>query len=74
MSEPRDGFPPLTLVLGGLTADAPPIGDGQPTRRCGRCLAQFPADPDAEPIVIQEFWMCPTCREALLGKSNRREH
>jgi len=38
------------------------------TRRCGRCLVDFPDDPDAEETVLQEFWMCPHCRDVLLGK------
>jgi hypothetical protein len=42
------------------------------TRRCGRCLQQFPADPDADPVVIQEFWMCPSCRTAFLGRGSPR--
>jgi len=64
------GLMPLALIPEGMTAVGPaPLGGGvPPTRRCGRCLAQFPGDPDADPVVIPEFWMCPPCREALLGK------
>jgi len=64
------GLMPLALIPVGSTADGPaPLGGGAPpTRRCGRCLAQFPGDRDADPVVIPEFWMCPPCREALLGK------
>jgi len=58
---PLGGEPPL----GGET---PLGGEGAVSRRCGRCLAQFPGDPDAEPVVLQEFWLCPGCRETLLGK------
>jgi DNA-directed RNA polymerase subunit RPC12/RpoP len=53
---------PLTLIIGGANASTE-----TPTRRCGRCLAQFPGDPDADLSTVQEFWMCPACREKLLG-------
>jgi len=70
MSPLREGATPLTLIQGGLTADVSVAGDrGDPrTRRCGRCLAQFPGDPDADPVAMPDFWMCPPCREKLLGK------
>ena len=70
MSASLYGLMPLALIPAGLTAGGPaPLGGGAPaTRRCGRCLAQFSADPDADPIVLPEFWMCPACRGALLGK------
>jgi hypothetical protein len=59
------GLMPLSLIPVGAAA----AGDATPaTRRCGRCLAQFPGDPDADPVVIPEFWLCPACRVALLGK------
>jgi hypothetical protein len=64
------GLMPLALIPSGSTIGVdPPLGGGVPaTRRCGRCLGQFPGDPDADPVVIPEFWMCPACRQALLGK------
>lgn len=66
------GLMPLTLIPAALTGEVPALLGGgvgvSTTRRCGRCLAEFPADPDADPVVIPEFWMCPPCRKALLGK------
>jgi len=64
------GLMPIALIPAGATDAGPaPLGGSVPaSRRCGRCLAQFPGDPDADPVVIPEFWMCPACREALLGK------
>ncbi len=62
-------MPPGLAPEEGLADDSAALGrDGPSTRRCGRCLAQFPGDPDADPVVIPEFWMCPACRETLLGK------
>jgi len=70
MSAIRDGVTALTLIQGGLTDAGPAERDeaGVPTRRCGRCLAQFPGDPDDDPVAMPDFWMCPPCREKLLGK------
>jgi hypothetical protein len=75
VSLPLYGLMPLPLIPVGATGDRPaPLGGGAPaTRRCGRCLAQFPGDPDADPVVIPEFWMCPPCREALLGTRAGRD-
>jgi len=59
------GLMPSSLIpVGPVATD----DDAPATRRCGRCLAQFPGDPDADPVVIPEFWLCPACRDALLGK------
>ena len=36
-------------------------------RRCGRCQLDFPADPDQHATAQPGFWLCPPCRDALLG-------
>jgi hypothetical protein len=70
MSPIRDGVTPLTLIQGGLTEAGPAEGVEVElrSRRCGRCLAEFPGDPDADQVAMPDFWMCPPCREKLLGK------
>jgi hypothetical protein len=39
-------------------------------RQCGRCRRSFPADPALHPVAIAEWWLCPPCREALLGHAD----
>jgi hypothetical protein len=69
MSPLRDGVTPLTLIQGGLAPGGPSSDDADvPSRRCGRCLGQFPGDPNDDPVAMPDFWMCPPCREKLLGK------
>ena len=41
--------------------------DDLPRRQCGRCRLMFPGDPDLFPGTIPDWWLCPTCRSALLG-------
>jgi hypothetical protein len=36
-------------------------------RRCGRCQLDFPAAPDLHATAQPGFWLCPPCRDALLG-------
>jgi hypothetical protein len=43
--------------------------DAQPEdRRCGRCRELFTTDPDLPASVRAEWWLCPPCRELLLGR------
>jgi hypothetical protein len=65
MPVPRDGS---VVAPGGAPAARPDGPAPALTRRCGRCLQQFPADPEADPVVIQELWMCQACGERLLGR------
>ncbi|MBI4935365.1 MAG: hypothetical protein HY828_15900 [Actinobacteria bacterium] len=37
-----------------------------PTRRCWRCLQQFPLDPTLPGGHPTEWWVCETCHAALL--------
>lgn len=67
-SRPDAGGP--SPALGLPTGGPPPRRDADgtvPARRCGRCLAMFPGDPGLDPIALAEWWLCPTCRLALLG-------
>ena len=62
------GPPP---AVGLPTGDPARVGDADATlasRRCGRCLAMFPGDPDLDPVALPEWWLCPPCRLALLGR------
>jgi hypothetical protein len=36
-------------------------------RRCGRCQQDFPADPGLHASAQPGWWLCPPCRESLLG-------
>lgn len=42
-------------------------GEPAPSRKCGRCRADFPADPLRHPVAIADWWICDDCREVLLG-------
>ncbi|MFN3215820.1 MAG: hypothetical protein ACE367_04935 [Acidimicrobiales bacterium] len=41
----------------------------EPTRQCGRCRALFPVGEDYEAGVMPDWWLCPPCRTALLGRN-----
>ena len=45
----------------------PAGGPGVPDRTCGRCRGTFAGDPDAHPTAQGGWWVCATCREALMG-------
>jgi len=54
-------------------SEPPPIPTEMPrVRQCGRCRETFPADATADAIVLQEWWACPSCRDALFGAAGRR--
>ena len=40
-------------------------------RQCGRCRETFPEDATADPVALQDWWLCPPCRESLLGATGR---
>ena len=46
--------------------------DAIPARQCGRCRQEFPGDPSLGTSEQQEWWLCPPCREALVGRSGPR--
>ena len=37
-------------------------------RQCGRCRLSFPSDPTLHPTAQLGWWLCPSCRETLLGR------
>ena len=41
-------------------------------RQCGRCRGNCPADATLHRTALPEWWLCPTCREVLLGASASR--
>ena len=61
--------------LGGQSTGEPPRPRGADgtiaPRQCGRCRAMFPGDPTLDPFALPEWWLCPPCRLALLGKESR---
>jgi len=38
-------------------------------RCCGRCRRHFPGDPDLDAVAQTAWWLCPPCRDVLLGAS-----
>ena len=69
------GGSPGPYVAGGNAGGSPGpyvAGDeGSNTlapRQCGRCRQLFEGDPTLPPAALQEWWACPPCRLALLGR------
>ena len=54
-----------------LGAVAEPEGSPEVTpvrdRRCGRCQLTFPGDAGLPASAHLGWWLCPPCREKLLG-------
>lgn len=40
-------------------------------RKCGRCRQIVPGDPGLHPVAHLGWWLCPPCREALVGHQYR---
>jgi len=38
-----------------------------PSRQCGRCRGIFDGDPTLDPTGMPDWWICPPCKEVLLG-------
>ena len=71
MSPLRDGVTPLTLIQGGLAPDGTSVDDADvPSRRCGRCLDQFPGDPNDDPVAMPDFW---TINSSILSSTVPRQ-
>jgi hypothetical protein len=43
----------------------------EPTRRCWRCLQQFPLDPTLPVPTTAEWWVCDACHEVLMPDRRR---
>lgn len=41
---------------------------GLAPRQCGRCRQLFDGDPTLYAGALPEWWLCPDCRIALLGR------
>ena len=54
----------------GSSSSSATVSGGAPLRerQCGRCRLSFPADPALHPSAQLGWWLCPPCREALLGR------
>lgn len=71
---PNDGLPAVSVgTESGTESDHRsdiPVAPGHRSlsaRVCGRCHMTFPPDPSVDPFVVQQWWLCPACRRALLG-------
>lgn len=49
--------------------DEPADDTSRSTRQCGRCRQSFPGDPLLHAVALPEWWLCPPCRESLLGSN-----
>ena len=49
-----------------MVADPPTTDSAMTTRTCGRCRVDSVLDAQ-EPGVDAQWWLCPPCREKLLG-------
>ena len=47
-------------------------GESPRRRQCGRCQLTFAGDPTLHPSAQLGWWLCPPCREALLGRGRGR--
>jgi hypothetical protein len=60
-----------------VVADVPPepspleTGDGPKTRLCGRCRKVADWNPDDPIAGAAAWWLCPPCRETLVGGVGR---
>jgi hypothetical protein len=68
---PASSPPGLPTESAGATT-APPRPDaahnsGVPRHQCGRCRLSFAGDPTLHAAALPDWWLCPSCRTALLG-------
>ena len=45
------------------TEESAPVRD----RQCGRCRRVVPGDPAQHAVAQLGWWLCPSCKEALVG-------
>ena len=60
----------MSPALAADPATVPEDDDARP-RQCGRCQLTFPEDPGLHPTAQLGWWLCPPCREALIGRRER---
>ena len=65
MTKSRQGTPGEKQGITDLHIPAGP----PPLRQCGRCRLAFEGDPTLYPSSQQSWWLCPSCREILLGSA-----
>lgn len=41
------------------------------TRRCGRCLGEFPIAAGTHPMELRDWWMCEQCADSLIPGRHR---
>ena len=63
------GCPDLGSALRRVLNDSlsEPISDGPSHRQCGRCRQFFASDPTPNPAAIQDWWLCDSCHDKLMG-------
>lgn len=44
-----------------------PVSDGPSHRQCGRCRQLFASDPTPNPATVQDWWLCDSCHDKLMG-------
>jgi hypothetical protein len=61
-------------MSGGPSSSSVIVSGGESTRQrqCGRCRLTFAGDPTLHPSAHLGWWLCPACREALLGGGRGR--
>jgi hypothetical protein len=42
------------------------------TRRCGRCIRDFPVGAEVDPMELRDWWVCPACVESLMPSRGHR--
>ena len=45
--------------------------DAPPTQVCNRCRKSFDRDDAEVHAVVASWWLCPPCREKLIGGTGR---
>jgi len=46
--------------------------DEAPPRQCGRCRSFFAGELTVAPFAQREWWLCPACHKALVGRDRCR--
>jgi hypothetical protein len=58
----------LLAAANPLRGDADGADEVPALRMCGRCRKRPSADPALYPKARREWWLCPSCHEALFGR------